>query len=60
MISRLQQKPGVPLTIYNIAALVKVAHEKAMTPSNIIAGFKKPEYFLLMSMYFKNMILHQV
>ena len=41
MISRLQQKPGVPLTIYDVAALVKVAHEKAMTSTNIIAGFKK-------------------
>ena len=47
MISRLQQKPGVPLTIYDIAALVKVAHKKAMTPTNIIAGFKKTRIFPL-------------
>ena len=47
MISRLQQKPGVPLTMYDIAALVKLAHEKAMTPTNIIAGFKKTGIFPL-------------
>ena len=59
-ISRLQQKPGVHLTIYDIPALVKVAHEKAMTSTNIIAGYKKLKYFLSMRMYFKNMILNQV
>ena len=46
MSPRLQQKPGVLLTIYDITAVVKVAHKKAMTPTNIIAGFKKTEYFL--------------
>ena len=39
--AQLRQKPGVPLTIYDISGLVKIAHEKAMTPTNIIAGFKK-------------------
>ena len=42
--AQLQQKPGVPLTIYDISGLVKFAHEKAMTPTNIIAGFKKLAY----------------
>ena len=39
--AQLRQKPGVPLTIYDISGLVKIAHEKAMTPTNIIVGFKK-------------------
>ena len=38
MNARMREKPGVPLTIYDIGRLVKTAHEKAMTPSNIIAG----------------------
>ena len=42
--AQLQQKPGVPLTIYDISGLVKIAHKKAMTPTNIIAGFKKLAY----------------
>ena len=37
----------MPLTTYDIAALAKVAHEKAMTPTNIIAGFKKTGIFPL-------------
>ena len=44
-ISQLQQKPGVHLTIYDIAALIKVAHEKGITSTNIIADFKKTEIF---------------
>ena len=45
--AQLEQKPGVPLTIYDISGLVKIAHEKAMTPTNIIAGFKKTGIFPL-------------
>ena len=37
----------MPLTIHDIPALVKVAHEKVMTPTNIIAGFKKTGIFPL-------------
>ena len=33
--------------MYDIAALVKVAHEKAMIPTNIITGFKKTGIFPL-------------
>ena len=36
-----EQKPGVPLKMFDIDALVKVAHKNAMTSINIIAGFKK-------------------
>ena len=39
--AQLRQKPGVSLTIYDISELVKIAYEKAVTPTNIIAGFKK-------------------
>ena len=45
MNARMREKPGVPLTIYDIGRLVKTAHEKAMTPTNIIAGFKKTGVF---------------
>ena len=45
--AQLQQKPGVSLTICDISGLVKIAHEKAMTPTNIIAGFKKTGVFSL-------------
>ncbi|KAJ8915668.1 hypothetical protein NQ315_000600 [Exocentrus adspersus] len=33
--------PGVPLTIYDISECVAEALTKALTPANIIAGFKK-------------------
>ena len=45
--AQLQQKPGVFLTIYDVPGLVKIAHEKAMTPTNIVAGFKKTGIFPL-------------
>ena len=41
MDSRLLQKPGVPLTIYDIPGLVNIPHQRSMTPSNISAGFRK-------------------
>ena len=44
--AQLQQKRGVLLTI-DISGLVKIAHEKAMTLTNIIAGFKKTGIFPL-------------
>lgn len=37
----LLQNPGTPMTIYNIAACVGEAYIKAITPANIIAGFKR-------------------
>lgn len=40
MTSRLSQKPGIPLTIYNIALLVNKAFRRALTSTNIISGFK--------------------
>lgn len=35
------EKPGVPITIYNVAELVGKAFSQAFTPANIISGFKK-------------------
>ena len=43
--SALLEKPGVPITIYDIARLVNSANERAVTPSNIISGFKKTGIF---------------
>lgn len=37
----LMQHPGKPFTIYEVAECVGFAHEKALTPSNIINAFKK-------------------
>lgn len=37
----MMQHPGKPLTIYDVAACVGFAHEKAITPSNVISAFKK-------------------
>lgn len=34
------EKPGVPLTIYNVAELVGKAFSQSFTPANIISGFK--------------------
>ena len=45
MKARLDQKPGGPVTIYDVAALVGIAHQKAMVPSNIISGFRKTGIF---------------
>ena len=45
MDSRLLQKPGVPLTIYDVAGIVNIAHQRSMTPSNISSGFKKSGIF---------------
>lgn len=39
--SWLLQHPGITFTIYNIADCVRESYIKAMTPSNIIAGFRK-------------------
>ena len=36
---------GVPLIIYDVSGLVKIAHKKALTPIKIIAGFKKTSIF---------------
>ena len=33
--------PGLSVTIYEVAAFVAVAHEKAMKPENIKSGFRK-------------------
>ena len=35
------------MTIYNISGLVQIVHEKAITPTNIISGFKKTGIFPL-------------
>ena len=37
----MMQHPGKPFTIYEVAECVGFAHEKALTPSNIINAFKK-------------------
>lgn len=39
--SWMMQNPGKTASIYNTASFVNTAHQKSMTPSNIIAGFKK-------------------
>lgn len=39
--------PGIPLTIYQVAECFGKALSKAVTPSNIIAGFKKSGIFPL-------------
>jgi len=39
--SWMMQNPGKTASIYNIASFVNTAHQKSMTPSNIISGFKK-------------------
>lgn len=33
--------PGTPMSIYEVASCVGVAHQRAMTPANIISGFRK-------------------
>lgn len=33
--------PGIPLSIYDVAGCVGTAFQRAMTPSNIISGFRK-------------------
>ncbi|KAK4324160.1 hypothetical protein Pmani_005163 [Petrolisthes manimaculis] len=45
MDSRLLQKPGIPLTIYDIGSLVDTAFKRSMTPSNITFGFKRSGIF---------------
>ncbi|KAJ8931941.1 hypothetical protein NQ314_015103 [Rhamnusium bicolor] len=40
MDSWLLQNPGVPISIYEIAECVGVAHAKALTPANIMADFR--------------------
>lgn len=35
------EKPGIPITIYNVAELVGKAFPQAFTPANIITGLKK-------------------
>lgn len=39
--SWLLHHPGIPLTIYDVAACVGLAFERSMTPSNIKSGFQK-------------------
>lgn len=39
--SWLRRNPGKPMTIYNVAECVGQAYQKAMTPVNIAAAFKK-------------------
>ncbi|KAK9681274.1 DDE superfamily endonuclease [Popillia japonica] len=39
--SWLLHNPGTPMTIYEVASCVGVAHERAMTPANIISVFEK-------------------
>lgn len=39
--SWMMRHPGKPLSIYEVAECVGIAHEKALTPSNIINAFKK-------------------
>ena len=41
----MMMKLGVPITIYDIEKLVNTAHQRAMTPSNIISGFRKTGIF---------------
>lgn len=41
MDSWLLNHPGTPITIYQIAELVGVAHAKAMKPENIMSAFRK-------------------
>ncbi|KAK4299196.1 hypothetical protein Pmani_028514 [Petrolisthes manimaculis] len=45
MYSRLLQKPGIPLTIYDIGSLVDTAFKRSMTPLNITSGFKRSGIF---------------
>ncbi|KAK4314483.1 hypothetical protein Pmani_014188 [Petrolisthes manimaculis] len=45
MDSCLLQKPGIPLTIYDIGSLVDTAFKQSMTPSNITSGFKRSGIF---------------
>lgn len=37
--------PGIPMTIYQIAECFSTAHMRAMTPSNITAGFRRSGIF---------------
>ncbi|XP_022204364.2 uncharacterized protein LOC111060980 [Nilaparvata lugens] len=43
--SWLLHHPGTPLTIYQVAQCVGIAHERAMTPANIKAGFRRSGIF---------------
>ena len=47
MNAQLQQKSGVPSTMYDISELVEISYEKTMNTTNIIAGFKKTGVFPL-------------
>ncbi|XP_063220582.1 uncharacterized protein LOC134529986 [Bacillus rossius redtenbacheri] len=37
----MMQHPGNTLTLYDIAGIVKIAHERGLTPGNIMSGFRK-------------------
>jgi len=37
--------PGIPFSIYNVASCVNEAYARAMTPQNIISGFRKTGIF---------------
>ncbi|XP_047121411.1 MFS-type transporter clz9-like [Schistocerca piceifrons] len=39
--SKLLHRKGTPLTIYDVAACVKIAHDRSMTPTNKRSAFKK-------------------
>lgn len=43
--SWMMRNPGKPLTIYDVAACVGIAHEKALTPSIIISAFRKTRIY---------------
>ncbi|XP_072392183.1 uncharacterized protein [Diabrotica undecimpunctata] len=43
--SWLLNHPGKPISIYQIAQCVGEAHMKALTPTNILSGFNKTEFF---------------
>lgn len=39
------KKSGTPVTIYDVAACVGIAHSRGMTPENVMSGFKKSGLF---------------
>ena len=45
MDSWMMRNPGKPISIYEIAHCVGIAHQKAMTPANITAAFRKTGIF---------------
>lgn len=43
--SWMMRNPGKTVSIYDVAGFIGEAHEKAMTPANIISGFRKTGIF---------------